>query len=64
MLVVTKDVLSAGSTSWAMGGVAAAIGPGDSPQQHLDDTLTAGAGLCDEDAVRTLVTGGPRRCES
>ena len=39
-----------------MGGVAAAIGPGDSPQDHLDDTLTAGAGLCDEDAVRTLVT--------
>ncbi len=57
--VVTKDVLSAGSTRWAMGGVAAAIGPGDSPQQHLDDTLAAGAGLCDEDAVRTLVTEGP-----
>ncbi len=57
--VVTKDVLSAGSTRWAMGGVAAAIGPGDSPQQHLDDTLVAGAGLCDEDAVRTLVTEGP-----
>jgi nicotinate-nucleotide pyrophosphorylase (carboxylating) len=59
VLVVTKDVLSAGSTRWAMGGVAAAIGPGDSPQDHLDDTLTAGAGLCDEDAVRTLVTEGP-----
>ncbi len=57
--VVTKDVLYAGSTRWAMGGVAAAIGPGDSPQQHLDDTLVAGAGLCDEDAVRTLVTEGP-----
>jgi nicotinate-nucleotide pyrophosphorylase (carboxylating) len=59
VLVVTKDVLSAGSTRWAMGGVAAAIGPGDTPQDHLNDTLAAGAGLCDEDAVRALVTEGP-----
>jgi nicotinate-nucleotide pyrophosphorylase (carboxylating) len=59
VLVITKDVLSAGSTQWAQGGVAAAIGPGDTPQQHLHDTLVAGGGLCDEDAVRTLVTEGP-----
>ncbi len=59
VLVVTKDLLSAGSTKWAQGGIAAALGPGDTPQQHLDDTLVAGAGLCDEDAVRTLVTEGP-----
>ncbi|NEA03409.1 FAD-binding protein, partial [Streptomyces sp. SID10116] len=46
-------------TRWAQGGVAAAIGEGDTPEEHLDDTLVAGAGLCDEEAVRTLVTEGP-----
>ncbi len=59
VVVVTKDVLSAGSTQWAQGGIAAAIGPGDTPEQHLHDTLVAGACLCDEDAVRLLVTEGP-----
>ena len=59
VMVVTKDILSAGSTQWAQGGIAAALGPGDTPEQHLQDTLVAGAGLCDEDAVRTLVTEGP-----
>ncbi|MET9863394.1 L-aspartate oxidase [Streptomyces smyrnaeus] len=58
-VVVTKARLNAGSTRWAQGGIAAALGEGDSPEQHLDDTLEAGAGLCDEDAVRTLVTEGP-----
>ncbi|MBV9023426.1 MAG: L-aspartate oxidase [Streptomycetaceae bacterium] len=57
--VVTKAKLDDGSTRWAQGGIAAALGDGDSPQQHLDDTLVAGAGLCDENAVRTLVTEGP-----
>lgn len=57
--VVTKARLDDGSTRWAQGGIAAALGEGDSPGQHLDDTLVAGAGLCDEDAVRTLVTEGP-----
>ncbi len=59
VMVVTKDNLSAGSTRWAQGGIAAALGPGDTPDQHLRDTLVAGAGLCDEDAVRALVTEGP-----
>jgi L-aspartate oxidase len=59
VLVVTKDVLSAGSTQWAQGGIAAAIGPGDTPQQHEVDTLVAGAGACDPAAVRALVTEGP-----
>lgn len=58
-VVVTKARLDDGSTRWAQGGIAAALGEGDTPQQHLDDTLVAGAGLCDEDAVRTLVTEGP-----
>jgi len=59
LMVVTKDVLHAGSTQWAQGGIAAALGPGDTPEQHLRDTLVAGAGACDEDAVRALVTEGP-----
>ncbi len=59
VLVVTKDVLSAGSTQWAQGGIAAALGPGDTPAQHERDTLVAGAGACDRDAVRALVTEGP-----
>ncbi|MFF7726534.1 L-aspartate oxidase [Streptomyces sp. NPDC008001] len=57
--VVTKALLDDGSTRWAQGGIAAALGEGDTPAQHLDDTLVAGAGLCDEEAVRTLVTEGP-----
>jgi L-aspartate oxidase len=59
VLLVTKTELDAGSTRWAQGGIAAALGPGDSPGQHLTDTLVAGAGLCDEEAVRVLVTEGP-----
>ncbi|HKE51437.1 MAG TPA: L-aspartate oxidase [Actinomycetes bacterium] len=59
VLVVTKDVLSAGSTRWAQGGIAVALDPADSPAQHRADTLTAGVGLCDEAAVDLLTTEGP-----
>ncbi len=59
VLVVTKDVLDAGSTQWAQGGIAAALGPGDTPAQHERDTLVAGAGGCDVEAVHALVTEGP-----
>jgi len=59
VLVVTKDVLSAGSTRWAQGGIAAALDPADSPAQHREDTLTAGVGLCEEAAVDLLATAGP-----
>jgi L-aspartate oxidase len=52
-------VLHAGSTQWAQGGIAAALGPGDSPAQHERDTLVAGAGACDQAAVHVLVTEGP-----
>ncbi len=61
VLLVTKTVLDEGSTAWAQGGIAAALDPDDSSQEHLEDTLEAGAGLCDEAAVRTLVTEGPDR---
>jgi L-aspartate oxidase len=58
-VVVTKARLDDGSTRWAQGGIAAALGDGDTPEQHLQDTLVAGVGLCDEEAVRVLVTEGP-----
>ena len=59
LLVVTKDVLNAGSTQWAQGGIAAALGPEDTPADHERDTLVAGAGACDPAAVHALVTEGP-----
>jgi L-aspartate oxidase len=60
VLVVTKDVLAAGSTRWAQGGIAAALGSGDSAEAHLQDTLVAGVGICDVKAVRVLVDEGPQ----
>lgn len=59
--LVTKTYLDAGSTRWAQGGIAAALHPDDSAEEHLQDTLVAGVGLCREDAVRALVTEGPAR---
>ena len=61
VLLVTKTFLDEGSTVWAQGGIAAALDPEDSPDQHYSDTLVAGAGICAEDAVRVLVTEGPQR---
>ncbi len=60
--VLTKSVLHQTTTRWAQGGVAAVlIDDPDSTDLHLADTLSAGAGLCDIDAVRVLVDEGPRR---
>jgi L-aspartate oxidase len=59
IMLVTKDVLAAGSTRWAQGGIAAALGAEDSPEEHFADTIVAGAGVCDEAAVRVLVREGP-----
>jgi L-aspartate oxidase len=61
VLLVTKTVLDAGATAWAQGGIAAALHPDDSPAEHLADTVGAGGGLCYPEAVRVLVTEGPRR---
>jgi len=60
--VLTKGVLAQSATRWAQGGVAAVLGGDeDSTDLHLADTLRAGAGLCDEEAVRILVDEGPGR---
>ena len=61
VLIVTKGPLSSGNTVWAQGGIAAALDPEDTAEEHLQDTLVAGAGLCSEQAVRALVTEGPER---
>ena len=59
VLIVTKDVLNAGSTAWAQGGLAGVLDPTDSLEHHVRDTLAAGAGLCDEAVVRELVAEAP-----
>src|SRR5205807_8207171 len=60
--VLTKAELSQAATRWAQGGVAAVLGGDpDSTDLHLADTLRAGVGLCDTDAVRVLVDEGPAR---
>src|SRR3954470_21975899 len=60
--VLTKGELQQATTRWAQGGVAAVLGGDpDSTDLHLADTLAAGAGLCDVDAVRVLVDEGPAR---
>ena len=59
VVLVTKDALDAGSTNWAQGGLAAVLDPSDGIENHVRDTLEAGAGLCNEDAVRDLVKEAP-----
>ena len=59
--VLTKGELAASATRYAQGGVAAALSPADSPELHFSDTLSAGGGLCDPEAVRILVGEGPDR---
>jgi hypothetical protein len=51
--VVTKRGISDGSSNWAQGGIAAVLAEGDSYASHVDDTLVAGAGLCDLEATRS-----------
>ena len=61
VLLVTKRSLFDSATSYAQGGIAAALGAGDSPELHRRDTLAAGAALCDAAAVEVLVEEGPVR---
>lgn len=61
VLILTKGKIDDCNTRYAQGGIAAAIGPDDSPEKHLEDTLKAGADLCDPVAVRILAEEGPQR---
>jgi len=59
VLLISKENIGAGATPLAQGGLAAALGPGDSEQLHQQDTAAAGAGLCDPSAVASLVAEAP-----
>lgn len=59
VLVVTKERAEVSNTGKAQGGIAAAVEEDDSPFLHLEDTLEAGAGICDPEAVQILVSDGP-----
>jgi len=61
--LVTKHELLDGASSWAQGGIAAVMEGSDSVEDHIRDTLVAGAGLCHEDAVRFVVERGRRSVE-
>ena len=61
VLLITKRSLFDSATAYAQGGIAAALGAGDSPALHRQDTLAAGAALCDAAAVQVLVEEGPAR---
>ena len=61
VLVITKGSINDCNTRYAQGGIAAAIGKGDSPHLHFRDTITAGDGLCDEKTVRILANEAPAR---
>lgn len=61
VLIITKGNIDDCNTRYAQGGIAAAVGPGDSVELHLKDTLSAGVGLCDPQAVEVLTRDGPER---
>lgn len=62
--LITKDTLSLSASDWAQGGIAAAISPDDSPVLHVQDTLKAGAGLCEVEAVQLLVENAAQCVQS
>src|SRR3984957_3268067 len=59
--IITKRARAESNTAWAQGGIASVTSTEDSFELHVKDTLEAGAGLCDEQVVRTIVTDGPAR---
>lgn len=61
--LITKTDLQQSASGWAQGGMAAAIDPTDSPSLHAQDTLAAGAGLCDPVSVQFLVEQAPTQVE-
>lgn len=62
--LITKETVSLSASDWAQGGIAAAIAPEDSPKLHIEDTLQAGAGLCDRPAVEFLTEKAPECIQS
>ncbi len=62
-ILTARPLGEGGSSIWAQGGLAAAVGPGDTPKLHFADTVGAGAGLVDPEAASVLVEGGPAAVE-
>ncbi|MBD2455352.1 L-aspartate oxidase [Nostoc sp. FACHB-87] len=62
--LITKETVTLSASDWAQGGIAAAIAPEDSPQLHIEDTIQAGAGLCDRQAVEFLAQEAPNCIQS
>lgn len=62
--LITKEPISLSASDWAQGGIAAVIDPNDSSDLHIKDTLKAGVGLCDYDAVKFLVEQAPQCIQS
>ncbi len=58
-IILSKTTLAQTNTAWAQGGIAAVLDPADSVHAHVQDTLTAGAGLCDEPVVVKVIEQGP-----
>jgi len=61
VIILAKEEPTLSNTAWAQGGIAAVLDPADSFDSHVEDTLTAGAGLCDEPVVRYVVEHAPAR---
>jgi len=63
VMMVTKRTVGESNTAYAQGGIASVMSSDDSLESHFLDTVAAGAGLCDEDAVQSIIAGGPRAIE-
>ncbi|MBT5926158.1 MAG: FAD-binding protein, partial [Verrucomicrobia bacterium] len=61
--IITKKHKAESNTNYAQGGIAAVTSQEDSFEMHIQDTNKAGAGLCKEDVVRTIISEGPERIE-
>lgn len=59
VVVVTKDKVQVSNSAWAQGGIAGALDPEDTTRSHAEDTIIAGAGLCDPDVVNAVVNSAP-----
>jgi L-aspartate oxidase len=62
--LITKQTVALSASDWAQGGIAAAVSPSDSPKLHVEDTLRAGAGLCEESVVQFLAEAAPSGIQS
>ncbi|MFW9261688.1 L-aspartate oxidase [Nostoc sp. CALU 546] len=62
--LITKETVTLSASDWAQGGIAAAVAPEDSPTLHIEDTIQAGAGLCDRTAVEFLAQHAPSCIQS